>query len=97
MLPVRSRPRPAVAALQAASPASLPPATPAAKDPLNWVRRLSLAIEPQPVAGLRPARRNARTHSNKQIHQIAASIRRFGFINPIVIDEEGRIEEAVPV
>jgi len=68
-----------------------PPAPPAENDPSEWVRHLSLAIEPRPVAGLRPARRNARTHSKRQIHQVAASIQQFGFINPIVVDEEGRI------
>ena len=31
--------------------------------------------------------RNARTHSKKQIRQIAASLRNFGFISPIVVDE----------
>lgn len=32
--------------------------------------------------------RNARTHSKKQIHQIAASIKQFGFLNPVLIDEK---------
>lgn len=41
-----------------------------------------------PVAQLRPYRRNARTHSQKQIAQIAASIRSFGFNNPVLIDNE---------
>ena len=41
--------------------------------------------------GLRPADRNARTHSKKQIRQIADSIQRFGVINPIVADDRGRI------
>jgi ParB-like chromosome segregation protein Spo0J len=35
--------------------------------------------------------RNTRTHSNKQIRQIADSIATFGFVNPILIDEEGLI------
>jgi len=35
--------------------------------------------------------RNARTHSRKQIRQIAESIRRFGFTNPVLIDGENRI------
>lgn len=42
-------------------------------------------------ATLRPNPRNARTHSKKQINQIAASIRKFGFIVPIIIDDEGNI------
>jgi DNA modification methylase len=36
---------------------------------------------------LKPYPRNARTHSKKQIGQIAASIRRFGFTNPVLIDD----------
>lgn len=40
---------------------------------------------------LLPYARNARTHSIDQVKQIAASITEFGFTNPILIDEEGRI------
>ena len=36
-----------------------------------------------------PNPRNARTHSDKQVAQIAASIRRFGFAVPIIIDDDG--------
>jgi hypothetical protein len=39
------------------------------------------------VNELRPQPRNARTHSKKQIRQIAESIRSFGFTSPILIDE----------
>jgi len=35
--------------------------------------------------------RNSRTHSEDQISQVAASIREFGFTNPVLIDEEGTI------
>lgn len=38
------------------------------------------------VADLIPYARNARTHSESQIAQIAASIREFGFLNPIIVD-----------
>jgi ParB-like nuclease family protein len=45
--------------------------------------------------------RNARTHSKKQVRQIAKSIERFGFCNPVLIDDEkqiiaghGRVEAA---
>jgi DNA modification methylase len=44
-----------------------------------------------PLSSLRPYSRNARTHSAKQIAQIAASIRTFGFNNPILIDKDGVI------
>jgi DNA modification methylase len=40
---------------------------------------------------LRPSPRNARTHSKKQIRQIAQSIERFGFTNPVLISDEGEI------
>ncbi len=60
-----------------------------------------LVIEQVPVAGLRPYSRNARTHSAQQIAQIAASIRTFGFNNPILVDKDnviiaghGRVEAA---
>jgi DNA modification methylase len=38
------------------------------------------------VANLIPYARNARTHSDEQVAQIAASIREFGFINPVITD-----------
>jgi DNA modification methylase len=49
------------------------------------------AIETVPIALLRPWPRNARVHTRKQVKQIADSIRRFGFTNPILIDGENRI------
>lgn len=51
----------------------------------------SLAIEHRSPSELRPYARNARTHSPKQITQIAASIRTFGFNNPVLIDKAGII------
>jgi DNA modification methylase len=50
-----------------------------------------LQVEYRPTELLRPAPRNARSHSKRQIDQIAASIKRFGFVNPILVDGEGRI------
>lgn len=43
------------------------------------------------TADLIPYARNSRTHSEEQIAQIAASIREFGFTNPIIIDPENNI------
>jgi ParB-like nuclease domain len=40
---------------------------------------------------LRPSQHNARTHSKRQIEQIARSIERFGFLNPVLIDASGTI------
>ena len=44
-----------------------------------------------PVADLIPYVNNSRTHDDKQVDQIAASIREFGFTNPILIDEHHSI------
>jgi DNA modification methylase len=43
------------------------------------------------IALLRPYARQARTHSKRQIKQIAASIERFGFTNPVLVSDEGEI------
>ena len=44
-----------------------------------------------PLEKLRPWKRNARTHSKKQIRQIADSITEFGFVNPVIVDSENNI------
>src|SRR5271169_1563570 len=63
---------------------------------------LRLAVNYLPVSALRPWPSNARTHSKKQIHQIANSIREFGFTNPVLTDSDnvivaghGRVEAAI--
>lgn len=43
------------------------------------------------VADLIPYAMNSRTHSEEQVAQIAASIREFGFTNPVLIDEENNL------
>lgn len=48
-------------------------------------------IELLQVDELLPYSGNARTHSKKQVRQIADSITRFGFTNPVLIDDEGMI------
>ena len=48
-------------------------------------------IELLSPAVLKRASRNARTHSKRQLRQVADSIERYGFINPIVIDETNTI------
>jgi hypothetical protein len=64
-------------------------------------QRGNLHIEEREISSLKPFERNARTHSKKQIRQIAKSIREFGFNNPILIDDDdhiiaghGRVEAA---
>jgi DNA modification methylase len=46
----------------------------------------SLAIEYRPVSQLIPYASNARTHSDAQVAEIAASIREFGWTNPVLVD-----------
>jgi DNA modification methylase len=48
-------------------------------------------IEHVQISTLKVHEQNARTHSNKQLRQIARSIERFGFVNPILIDRSGKI------
>ena len=48
-------------------------------------------IEQWPTAKLLPYARNARTHSDDQVAQIAASIAEFGFTNPILAGSDGVI------
>jgi len=48
-------------------------------------------IERLPLKALVPYARNSRTHSDQQVAQIAASMREFGFTNPVLIDEQGGI------
>lgn len=48
-------------------------------------------IEMLRAADLAPYARNARTHSDEQVAQIAASIREFGFTNPVLVDADGGI------
>jgi len=48
-------------------------------------------VEYRPAAALIPFAKNARTHSDAQVPQISASIREFGWPNPILIDGSNRV------
>ena len=50
-----------------------------------------LKIEYTDIDKLQPFKRNSRTHSRKQIQQIAESIRVFGFTNPVLVDDDQTI------
>lgn len=52
---------------------------------------MTLQIEQRAVADLIPYAANSRTHSDAQVAQIAASIKEFGWTNPILIDGDGGI------
>ena len=43
------------------------------------------------VADLIPYALNSRTHSDEQVAQLAASIREFGFTNPVLVDEQNNL------
>lgn len=57
--------------------------------PTSGVKWPADAIERRKVSQLIPYARNARTHSDAQVAQIAASIREWGWTNPVLIDAEG--------
>lgn len=50
-----------------------------------------LSIEYWPLSRLVPYARNARTHDDAQVAEIAGSIRAFGFTNPILVGPEGDV------
>ena len=65
-----------------ANASETPPALPADLSlKVHWVARSSLV----------PYLNNARRHGPRQVEKIADSIRRFGFLNPILIDAESRV------
>ena len=51
----------------------------------------SANIERWPLERLIPHARNARTHSEEQVAQIAGSIAEFGFVNPVLVGDDGVI------
>lgn len=53
--------------------------------------KLNLSIEYRKTDDLIPYARNARIHDASQVQQIAASIKEFGFNNPVAIDADGMI------
>ena len=48
-------------------------------------------VERRPIEKLIPYAKNARTHSPEQVAQIAASMREWGWTNPVLVDEKGTI------
>lgn len=53
--------------------------------------REELTIVYRPLKELIPCARNARTHSDEQVAQLVASIKEFGWTNPVLVDECGEI------
>ncbi len=58
------------------------------KTPKSWP---AASVEMRPLAGLMPYANNARTHSEEQVSQIAASMKEWGWTNPVLVDEAGMI------
>ena len=52
---------------------------------------MTVQLETIAIDRLIPYARNSRTHSDEQVAQVAASIKEFGFTNPVLIDNEGGI------
>lgn len=52
---------------------------------------LKIKIQYLALSDLIPDAKNARTHSERQVNEIAASITNFGFLNPVLIDKAGVI------
>jgi DNA modification methylase len=67
-------------------------AAPVADKPLlEAIKTFQPAIQMRSPQDLKINPRNARTHSKKQIQQLAAAIEAFGFVAPIAVDEDGTI------
>ena len=50
-----------------------------------------MTIQAISISQIKPNPRNLRTHSSKQIRQIANSIAAFGFTNPLLVSEDGEL------
>jgi len=64
---------------------------PASPQPPPAIHLRGLQVEERPIDSLALRRNTPRTHSEKQIRQIAASIQAFGFTNPVLIDAKGTV------
>src|SRR5580700_6887623 len=60
-------------------------------DQLVTTLAMAKRIELWPLDRLVPYSKNARTHSDEQVMQIAASIAQFGFVNPVLVDSDDGI------
>jgi DNA modification methylase len=67
------------------------PQSVADKSLLEAIKAFQPAIKMRPLGDLKANPRHARTHSKKQVHQLAAAIKEFGFLTPIVVDSDDTI------
>mgnify|MGYP003644814905 CR=1 FL=1 len=61
------------------------------KKPVGSIKWPADHVERRSVESLIPYARNARTHSDEQVAQIAASIKEWGWTTPVLVDEDGQI------
>lgn len=66
---------------------TLPPDAPL----LAATKAFEPVVEMRPIGDLKASARKVRVHPDRQIQQLAASMTTFGFVVPIVVDEEGTI------
>jgi DNA modification methylase len=86
----RRRSRKKAATKKSRATASPKGATDAEQAPLPTIPSSDLAITVRAVSALKPSR-NARTHTAAQVRLIADAIIEFGWMNPLIIDDKGRI------
>lgn len=55
------------------------------------IRIAAQGVPTMRIEALKPYERNAKKHGARQIEQLRASLREFGFVAPILIDEEGNV------
>lgn len=71
------------------------PTVPAGSEAMPFTNRpdesLEVEVTYRAIEELKPPKRQLRTHSPKQVEQIVSSIRRMGFINPVIVDAERNI------
>ena len=92
MQPIRDRRRPINAGTSPSTPGGASnQLSPSQQDELRRAEQARMFIVYVAISELTLPKRHARRHSKKQIQQIAAAITEFGFINPVVIDKDGRV------
>ena len=74
------------------NPSRPPKSTPAGEGGREGIPTSDPRFVPNwPLADLIPDERNARVHSPDQVARLVASIRKFGFVNPVIVRPDGRL------
>src|SRR6266478_5815718 len=59
--------------------------------PRRELKAVNVRVQTLSISQIKPNRRNSRTHSAKQIRQLANSIVAFGYTNPLLVTEDGKL------